>query len=41
MLSDLLELRPRLHGAVHLLHLQQQRQAQGGGARHAGGEILQ
>ena len=36
----LLELGPRLHGAVHLLDLQQQGEGQGGRAGHAGLEIL-
>ena len=38
--DHLLELGPSLHGAVHLLHLEQEGQRQRGGAGHAGLEIL-
>ena len=38
--DHLLELSPGLHGAVHLLHLEQEGQGQRGGAGHAGLEIL-
>ena len=39
-IHHLLELGPGLHGAVHLLDLEEQGQGQGGGAGHAGLEIL-
>ena len=38
--DHLLELGPGLHGAVHLLHLEQEGQGQGGRAGHTGLEIL-
>ena len=38
--NHLLELGPGLHGAVHLLHLEQEGQGERGGAGHAGLEIL-
>ena len=38
--DHLLELGPGLHGAVHLLHLEQEGQRQRGGAGDAGLEIL-
>ena len=38
--DHLLELGPGLHGAVHLLHLEQEGQRQCGGAGHAWLEVL-